>query len=80
MPAHTTTRFAVLGGGLSGLAAAWNLARNGREVDVILLESSKKVGGWVRSEKTAEGAVFELGPRSLRTAGAVGKHSLRLVS
>lgn len=49
-------------------------------VQVILLESSERVGGWMHSMRTEEGAVLELGPRSLRTAGPAGKTTLSLVS
>ena len=80
-------RIAVLGGGISGLAAAWNLARKGLvnaggaggQLEIALYEASNRVGGWIKSEKSKEGAVFELGPRSLRTAGIVGKTTLELV-
>lgn len=44
------------------------------------MESSERVGGWIQSIHTEEGAVLELGPRSLRTAGAAGKTTLSLVS
>ena len=76
-------RIAVLGGGISGLAAAWNLARKGLanaggpggQLEI----ASNRIGGWIKSERSKEGAVFELGPRSLRTAGIVGKTTLELV-
>lgn len=72
----------MLGGGVSGLTAAWNLAKravagSGREV--VLVEASERVGGWMRSEKAPSGGVLELGPRSLRTAGRAGKVTLALV-
>lgn len=47
---------------------------------VVVLEASERVGGWVHSAHTEEGAVLELGPRSLRIAGAAGKTTLALVS
>ena len=80
-------RIAVLGGGISGLSAAWNLVRKGLasaggghgQLEVALFEASGRVGGWVRTEQSKDGAVFELGPRSLRTAGVVGKTALELV-
>lgn len=72
-------RVAVLGGGISGLAAAWNLARRRPNFEVLLLEHSERLGGWMRSHRTEEGAVFELGPRSLRTAGVAGKTTLAIV-
>ena len=78
-------RVAVLGGGISGLAAAWNLARRQPNLDILLLERSEKFGGWLQSyrggmeEEGERGGVFELGPRSLRTAGVAGKTTLALV-
>ena len=78
-------RVAVLGGGISGLAAAWNLAWRQPNLDILLLERSEKLGGWLQShrvgveEEGERGGVFELGPRSLRTAGVVGKTTLALV-
>jgi oxygen-dependent protoporphyrinogen oxidase len=39
---------AVIGGGISGLAAAWELARPGSDVHVTLLEGSDRVGGKLR--------------------------------
>ena len=74
-----TQRVAVIGGGISGLAAAWNLTRRRPNFEILLLERSKRLGGWLRSHRTEEGAVFELGPRSLRTAGVAGKTTLALV-
>ena len=44
-----------------------------------MLEGSDRVGGWMQSVCTKEGAVLELGPRSVRTAGAAGKTTLSLV-
>lgn len=39
---------AVVGGGISGLAAAWELVRAGEGVDVTVLEASDRVGGKLR--------------------------------
>ena len=69
----------VLGGGVSGLAAAWNLARKDRKIKVVLLEATQRVGGWIRSVKTRQGGIFELGPRSMRVAGRKGNAVLAMV-
>jgi len=71
-------RYAVLGGGISGLSAAWKLSSSSR-TDVTVIERNKRVGGWIYSKRTDHGSVFELGPRSLRTAGVQGKQALNLV-
>lgn len=43
----------VLGGGLSGLSAAYYLLRRGVN-NVQLLESTARVGGWIQTERNAE--------------------------
>ena len=53
---------AVIGGGISGLVAAFKLVRRGHRVSVF--EGAKRVGGWVRSERL-EGSLFEWGPNTL---------------
>ncbi|XP_028567066.2 protoporphyrinogen oxidase isoform X3 [Podarcis muralis] len=71
---------AVLGGGVSGLATCYYLARSPQAPKVILLESSSRLGGWIHSTRTEDGAVFEHGPRGIRPAGAVGRNTLLMVS
>jgi len=57
------TRTVVVGGGLSGLTAAWALRRANAEV--VLLEASARAGGVVRSEIRG-GCLLELGPNTVR--------------
>lgn len=46
----------ILGGGISGLSAAYYLARFGPSSNkVVLIEGSKRVGGWVRSQRVGPG-------------------------
>jgi oxygen-dependent protoporphyrinogen oxidase len=52
---------AVLGGGISGLCAAWRAMRSGRSV--VLLEGDARVGGAIRTDD-AGGTVFDRGPSS----------------
>lgn len=62
-------RIAVLGGGISGLAAAYTLARArqaGALIETILIERSGRPGGVIRSEQV-EGCVVEAGPDSFLT-------------
>jgi len=57
------TRTVVVGGGLSGLAAGFALARRGE--DVRVLEASPRAGGVVRTERM-DGFLLELGPNTVR--------------
>lgn len=58
------SRTVVVGGGIAGLACAYDLAKAGREV--VLLEASPRLGGKVFSERAGE-HVFEAGPDSFIT-------------
>jgi protoporphyrinogen oxidase len=53
------TRVAVVGGGISGLAAAWELTRGGAEA--VVLENERRAGGVIITERR-EGFVVEGGP------------------
>ena len=53
----------VIGAGISGLTAAFKLAKAGK--DVLVLESSDKAGGKIQTERI-EGYLLEAGPNSLR--------------
>uniref|UniRef100_A0A8C3S726 Protoporphyrinogen oxidase n=1 Tax=Chelydra serpentina TaxID=8475 RepID=A0A8C3S726_CHESE len=70
---------AVIGGGISGLTACYQLARSPNAPKIILLEGSGRLGGWLHSTRTEDGAVFEHGPRGIRPAGTVGKNTLLMV-
>jgi oxygen-dependent protoporphyrinogen oxidase len=52
-------RVAVVGGGLAGVTAAWELSRGGAEV--VLFEASHRLGGIVETVR-ADGFVIECGP------------------
>jgi len=49
----------VIGGGVAGLAAAWELARAG--VSVVLLERSARLGGLVETERSISDVTLEHG-------------------
>ncbi|EPY89001.1 protoporphyrinogen oxidase [Camelus ferus] len=70
----------VLGGGISGLAASYHLIRASCPPKVVLVEGSKRLGGWIRSVRGPDGAIFELGPRGIRPAGALGARTLLMVA
>ena len=73
-------KFAILGGGISGLAAAYRLLDKVKDPsNIAVLESSDRVGGWLQSCTTEHGAVFELGPRSIRPVGNAGMATLKIV-
>ncbi len=54
---------AVIGGGISGLAAAWELARDG-DARVVLIEASPRLGGAIGS-RTFDGVRVEQGPDAI---------------
>lgn len=58
------TRTVVVGGGLSGLAAAHRLIENDPAADVVLLEASDRVGG-ILGTVEHDGFVVETGPDSI---------------
>ena len=63
------TRIAIIGGGISGLAAAFELEeqrRGGTDADYVLYESSPQLGGVLRTERI-DGCVIEAGPDSFIT-------------
>lgn len=53
---------AVIGGGIAGLSAAWELVRAG--VSVTVLESTDRVGGKLRTEQIA-GSLVDVGAESM---------------
>lgn len=53
-------RIAIIGGGISGLAAAYRLRGQG---EILLYESSKRLGGVIRTDRS-QGVVLEGGPDS----------------
>jgi len=62
-------RIAIVGGGISGLAAAFALEeqrRSGADVEYVLYESSPRLGGVLRTEYI-NGCVVEAGPDSFVT-------------
>ena len=59
----STLPVAVIGGGVTGLAAAFALARSG--CPVRLFEASSRIGGVIWSERSADGWQTESGPHTL---------------
>ncbi len=69
----------ILGGGVTGLTSAWALARSKPNSQVVLLESQSTPGGWIQSVRCPDGAVHEIGPRSMRFRYRAGKQALAMV-
>jgi len=66
----TNPKTLILGGGISGLLAAWHLRR--RSLDVEVWEASATAGGWAQTLSwpgpAGEPGFLERGPQSLRVA------------
>eukprot|EP01065_Artemidia_motanka_P028002 TRINITY_DN3320_c0_g1_i1.p1 TRINITY_DN3320_c0_g1~~TRINITY_DN3320_c0_g1_i1.p1 ORF type:complete len:670 (+),score=155.26 TRINITY_DN3320_c0_g1_i1:150-2012(+) len=73
-------RVVVIGGGITGLTAAWELERTlGAGVQVDIIECDSRAGGWLRTDQVGSRSIqVELGPRSFRTAAA-GAYTLRVI-
>ncbi|CAG8973092.1 hypothetical protein HYALB_00007569 [Hymenoscyphus albidus] len=64
-----TGRYAIIGGGITGLAAAYWITSFRPQAKVTIFEGSERLGGWISSRKVkVDGGeiVFEQGPRTLR--------------
>lgn len=61
-------KIAILGAGISGLALAYFIQKRfGDAVDCTIFEKTSTVGGWLKSVEQ-NGAIFECGPRSIRSS------------
>lgn len=56
----------ILGGGISGLSAAWFLRKKDPHAQITLLEKTDRLGGWIQTV-TREEVLFEKGPRTFLT-------------
>lgn len=74
-------RIAIVGGGIAGLSAAWELEKAraaGQPVDYVLLERSERLGGCIRSE-IVDGCIVEGGPDSFLSEKPAGRKLCREV-
>jgi NAD(P)-binding Rossmann-like domain len=82
-PNPKAKNIAVVGGGVTGLASAYNLSKALPDARITLFEAKKKLGGWLESELIGvdDGEVlFEWGPRTLRNDGmGPGRYTGQLV-
>lgn len=69
----------IVGGGVSGLSAAYYLIKKLPSASITVLESSSRCGGWIHSERLRNGVIFEQGPRTIRPVGVPGANTLQLV-
>ncbi len=58
-------KYLILGGGITGLSAAWFLKKREPTAQITLLEKTDRLGGWIRSS-TEGGFFFEKGPRTFQ--------------
>ncbi|KAK5318749.1 oxygen-dependent protoporphyrinogen oxidase [Exophiala xenobiotica] len=68
-PNPRARNIAVVGGGISGLATAFNLTKDFPNAKITVFEKKENLGGWIDSEQVeVEGGtvLFEWGPRTLR--------------
>ncbi|KAG7191148.1 hypothetical protein KM043_007174 [Ampulex compressa] len=70
---------AVLGAGMSGLSAAFYALKYPKLGNIVVLEASSRVGGWIRSHQSPSGIIYEKGPRTVRVRGPLGKCALELI-
>jgi oxygen-dependent protoporphyrinogen oxidase len=56
-------KIVVLGGGISGLSAAWYLRKAYPESEITLIEKKDRLGGWIHTSFEG-GFLFEAGPRT----------------
>ncbi|KAF5300067.1 hypothetical protein FQA39_LY11259 [Lamprigera yunnana] len=68
----------VLGGGISGLSAAYYLRKKFPFQKITLLEATNRIGGWIKST-SHEGYIFEQGPRTIRPQGPKAVNTLQLI-
>ncbi|TIA89449.1 hypothetical protein E3P99_02074 [Wallemia hederae] len=73
----------VIGGGISGLSAAYHASKSFPNTPINVLEASNRLGGWIQSERVAidnnKSALLESGPRTLRPNGVSGALVLDLI-
>ncbi|KAE9381840.1 Protoporphyrinogen oxidase [Stipitochalara longipes BDJ] len=75
-------RFAVLGGGITGLSSAHFLTQELPKAKVTIYESEDKLGGWLKSKyvDVKNGRIlFEQGPRTLRPSTPASLVTLEMI-
>lgn len=70
----------IIGGGISGLSAAYFLEQCRPNLSSILIEATDRLGGWVRTIRPPSGQQYEAGPRSLRLRGEEALATVDLIT
>jgi len=70
----------ILGGGVAGLSAAHYALSSSKFRRIVILESSARIGGWIKTIRNPNGVLFEKGPRTIRPAGPQGANTLALIN
>ncbi|KAK9754861.1 Flavin containing amine oxidoreductase [Popillia japonica] len=70
----------ILGGGLSGLSAAYYGINKFPYEVITLVEKSDRVGGWLKSVRQDDGSIFEQSARTIRPSGEAGANTLQLLN
>ena len=61
-------RLVIVGGGITGLSAAWSASRSGaKDLEITLVEREDRLGGKIRTD-SSQGYVLEQGPDSFLTS------------
>ena len=66
----------IIGGGITGLSAAWYAHKRYPDAHITLLEKSGRLGGWIRTVIEG-GFLFEKGPRTFQSGRS--PHLLALI-
>ena len=59
----------IIGGGISGLSAAYALEKKDPSLSCLLIEEKSRLGGWTQTVTLPSGQRYEAGPRSLLLRG-----------
>ena len=72
-------RLLIAGGGITGLAAAWQAEQDPRDVQIVLVEKEPRLGGKILSERSEDGFLFEGGPESFLSRKSVAVELCRSI-
>lgn len=61
----------IVGGGIAGLTAAYNLLKRDEEFNILLVEKSQRLGGLAKSFRYDDKFIFDIGPKRFHTEDEV---------